>query len=120
MLTCTFFCTLVSRFPGKGKKIQFEFNLQHDQATEVAADLVEEILKDRGASMPPNPEQRNHFIKNLKGQFTQSIEETGAVLCLFFLFLVGISSGRQLLLSLFFSLSALLPSLCFRPASGML
>jgi hypothetical protein len=54
--------------------------------------------------MPPNPEQRNQFIKNLKEQFTNSIEETGAVLCLLLCFLF-VFPQDACCFSLFFSFS---------------
>ena len=65
---------------GKQKKIQFDFNVTEDSAAEVAADLVEELIKTQAtkALLPHALEERDVFVEHVKELFTTSIEQAGA------------------------------------------
>ena len=68
----------VTTCAGKQKKIQFEFNLQEDDAGDVAGDLVDELVECHAKALPSeSQEKRDQRVYDMKQEFQECIVEAG-------------------------------------------
>ena len=69
---------------GKQKKIQFDFNVDEDDAGEVAGDLVDELVESHAKALPAESQQkRDQRVFDMKQEFRDSILDAGAYLITF-------------------------------------
>eukprot|EP00802_Teleaulax_amphioxeia_P004280 Tamp_04284.p1 GENE.Tamp_04284~~Tamp_04284.p1 ORF type:complete len:774 (-),score=163.43 Tamp_04284:477-2798(-) len=65
-----------AQIDGKQKKIQFEFNLQEDDAGDVAGDLVDELVECHAKALPSeSQEKRDQRVYDMKQEFQECIVE---------------------------------------------